>query len=294
MLTDALAVSTKRSYARVWHLLRSFCAEISRPEKCQPPVSPSIVFLFLTQQVSRGVAGRSLLSYCSAISFVHKLRNLPDPTNSLAIRKLLIAAKKHNPSGDLRLPITSDILSKLLQVLPGLITSHYELKLLSALYLVCFHGCFRIGELLPKSQCQKGLVIQFKDLQMHSSVMASKHHYMNLILHHSKNLQPGTSTRVSISSKITVDAMREFLKLRGRESGPLFSFPGGLPFLRSRFDFTLKLAVRACNLQGRYLGHSFRLGAATEAAARGWSDSQIRQLGRWRSNAFLNFIRQSN
>ena len=72
LLTDALADATKRSYSRVWHLLHNFCVEINRPEQSQPPVSPSIVFLFLTKQVGRGVAGRSLLTYCSAISFVHK------------------------------------------------------------------------------------------------------------------------------------------------------------------------------------------------------------------------------
>ena len=196
---------------------------------------------------------------------------------------MIVAAKKRNPS-DLRLPITSDVLYQLLQVLSGLITSHYELKLLSALYLVCFHGCFRIGELLPKSQSHKGSVVQFRDFNI-----ASQQEGMILTLHHSKNLQPGTSTQISISSRIAIMAMNDFLKLRGIESGPLFSVPGGVPYLRSQFDATLRLAVRACILQGKYLGHSFRIGAAT---TRGMSDSQIWQMGHWKSNAFLSYIRQ--
>ena len=39
------------------------------------------------------------------------------------------------------------------------------------------------------------------------------------------------------------------------------------------------------------INHSFRIGAATWAAAKGFTDTQIRQLGRWKSNAFLNYIR---
>ena len=90
-----------------------------------------------------------------------------------------------------------------------------------------------------------------------------------------------------------VRAMQQYLAVRGDAPGPVFSLPGGSPLLRSKFDKTLHLTVKTCGLQGRYLGHSFRIGAATEAAAKGMSDSKIRQLGRWRSNAFLTYIRQN-
>ena len=47
-----------------------------------------------------------------------------------------------------------------------------------------------------------------------------------------------------------------------------------------------------CGLDpSRYKGHSFRIGAASYAADRGFSDAQIRMLGRWKSNAFLCYIR---
>ena len=37
--------------------------------------------------------------------------------------------------------------------------------------------------------------------------------------------------------------------------------------------------------------HSFRIGAASRAAAKGMSDSQIRAFGRYNSSAFLKYIR---
>ncbi|KAK6195007.1 hypothetical protein SNE40_000528 [Patella caerulea] len=40
--------------------------------------------------------------------------------------------------------------------------------------------------------------------------------------------------------------------------------------------------------------HSFRIGGASLAAHNGLSDSQIRQLGRWRSDAFRKYIRPSS
>ena len=41
---------------------------------------------------------------------------------------------------------------------------------------------------------------------------------------------------------------------------------------------------------GRYTGHSFRRGAASSAAAAGYSDYEIQLLGRWRSDAYRLYI----
>eukprot|EP00731_Ephydatia_muelleri_P020051 Em0012g876a len=40
-----------------------------------------------------------------------------------------------------------------------------------------------------------------------------------------------------------------------------------------------------------YAGHSFRIGAATSAAAAGVEDSMIQTLGRWKSSAYLVYVR---
>ena len=63
-----------------------------------------------------------------------------------------------------------------------------------------------------------------------------------------------------------VRAMQQYLAVRGDAPGLLFSLKSGIPLQRSKFDKTLHLTVKTCGLQGRYLGHSFRIGAATEAS----------------------------
>ena len=84
----------------------------------------------------------------------------------------------------------------------------------------------------------------------------------------------------------------EYLAIRGNSPGPLFMTQGNSPVSRSFFTDLLTRSLRTCGLNpALYKDHSFRIGAASFAADRGMSDAQIRALGRWKSNAFLKYIR---
>ena len=50
----------------------------------------------------------------------------------------------------------------------------------------------------------------------------------------------------------------------------------------------------ACNLKGRFTNQSVRIGGATSYAKRNFTNVQIQQAGRWRSNAFKSYIRLDN
>ena len=66
----------------------------------------------------------------------------------------------------------------------------------------------------------------------------------------------------------------------------------GNPLPRYQFASILAKTLKFCNINnGQFRSHSFRIGAATEAAMRGIPDVVIKQWGRWKSGAYTSYIR---
>ena len=75
-------------------------------------------------------------------------------------------------------------------------------------------------------------------------------------------------------------------------SGPLFCFPDGSPLCRDHLIKEVRSILAAKGLNpAHYSGHSFRIGAATSAAAAGIPDHAIKMLGRWSSSAYTLYLR---
>ena len=103
-----------------------------------------------------------------------------------------------------------------------------------------------------------------------------------------------------------VYALSEYMSYRGKNPGPLFFIfvcvcvgggggGGEKPLSRKDFVSSLKLLLSIAGIPNeRFSSHSFRIGAATSCAAKGASDAQIRQFGRWHSDAFKRYIRSPN
>ena len=75
-----------------------------------------------------------------------------------------------------------------------------------------------------------------------------------------------------------VAAMLGYIDVRGLGPGPLFRFADGAGLTRSHFVAQIRDVLRNTGVdESRYNGHSFRIGAATTAAARGIEDSVIKR-----------------
>jgi len=89
-----------------------------------------------------------------------------------------------------------------------------------------------------------------------------------------------------------VQTLLDYCGMGGNASGPLFCESDLRPITINSFNTALKRCLVFCGLDtSRYKGHSFRIGATTHASEQGFSDSQIRRLGHWQSDAFKTYLR---
>ena len=258
------------------------------------PVNSDTIVAFFAFLSIEGWASASIFLHLSAIAFVHKINGWPDPTNSFIVKKMKEGSKRLKSCADSRRPITFPILSRLIQVLPAICKSTYEVSLFKAAFLLAFFGFLRVSEFACASKkSDVSRVISIGDVSFekdHSS-------FMVVTIRFSKTDQCGVSVplviyRISDISICPVQALLEFLSLRVQKEGPIFMHFGGDPLTCFQVGHVLKKGISAIGLQSNaFSPHSFRIGAATSAALCGISDDEIKKMGRWKSSAFQFYIR---
>lgn len=295
MLSSALSPCSRQSYQRAWQLYVQFSGRFCDTFSPSLPLDVTSLALFISYMTARKFAHSTICSYISAISYVHKLRGLTDPTKSFLISKLLTAHRRANPQLDVRLPITRPVLHSLVRSLEFTSSSSYQRLLYTAMFLTAFYGFFRLGELASKNTRTASLVVQYDQLtfllENNRPVTAkiSISHYKHSLAKRPFDI---LINRESSQPFCPVDFLLQFCASRGHVPGPLFCMPDLSPISVSVFNRQLNTSLSFCGLDtSRYKPHGFRIGAASHAAASGLSDAQIRFLGRWSSDAFKVYIR---
>ena len=225
---------------------------------------------------------------------MHKLRAFADPTNSFIIQKMLLSCHRQQPSTDHRLPIDKAMLGKLLGALEHTCRTKREHYLYQAMFTLAFHAFLRIGEMTVGSiSVVNPNRIHVQQLAVSERSMAVKFASYK----HSKGQPFNLTIQAGMPGECPVEVMRKYLAIRGTIAGPLFTMTSEspIPVTRAQFNTQLRLCLAFCRYPTtQFTSHSFRIGAATTAAAQGLTDAQIRQLGRWNSDAFKKYIRNGD
>ena len=141
---------------------------------------------------------------------------------------------------------------------------------------MCFFTFLRVGEMTVPSDDGYDPTVH---LSMHDVALDDPR---NPSLLQDQTVQDGP-IRISLyvggtfSVLCPVAALLDCLVVRGRAPGPLFKFSDGRPLTRSRFAESVWAALHKAGIDPlKYNTHSFRIGAAMTAAAKGIEDSVIK------------------
>ena len=226
---------------------------------------------------------------------LHILRCLPNPlTDTPRLELVLKGIQRIRPrQGKPRLPITPIILGRLKSSFdqsPG-----YDSTMLWAACCLAFFGFLWCGEFTVSSGASfdRAKHLAFQDISVDSHFEPT---VLAVRIKASKTDQFGKGMTIFLgkapSNLCPVTAVLSYIAIRGPAEGPLFTRADGHPLTRQWFVDHIHQALSLAGIDASaYNGHSFRIGAATTAAAAGISESLIKTLGRWSSAAYQLYIR---
>ena len=290
LLDASMAQHTHKAYDKGIKAFDDFRLLSSHNLLWPPPVQHIIEFVSYLSL--KGSAPNTAKSYLSGIGFKCKMLGCVDVTQNFIIKKLLVGFSKVEKRVDARLPITPSLLSRITEVLPTVCSSMFEASLFSAAFSLAFFGFLRVGELVADSTSFCNHTLLVSNVNFVNSNMT-----VEVLLASSKTDQRGEGTVISlnkINSHICpVTLLKAYIDARPKQfEGPLFIHFGGSPVTRYQFCSVLKKAFLSIGLDAKkYTSHSLRIGAASNASAKGIADDQVKEFGRWESRAFKTYIR---
>jgi len=281
-------------YRQAFDSFATFCQALgySVNHACTEQVAEYIAWLSLQNKASSTIS-----AYVAGISFWFKMRSAEDPTNSFLVTKMISALRREKPVQDIRQPISANILLKLVDVLQFITKSQYETTLYKAAFVMAYFGFLRLSEFTSESARRPATGLQSSDVAVLRTGRQNTP-CVRITLRRSKNNQYGRSQTIYVKGSPTnslcpVTAVEEYMSVRPGMARAFFTHFNNSPVTRHQFQAILKKATQAVGLQSQHFtSHSFRIGAATAASYAGFSSEQIQTAGRWRSVAYLRYIRQ--
>ena len=289
-----MSTSSLKTYQQARRIFQHFEIDVLNSTTSQFPIPTDALALFVAYLAENNYSAATTLTYVSALGYVHRLASLPDPTKSELIKCALKGYAKINPTLDNRLPITLPILEQLIHACEQTLSSCFQRKLIRAMFALAFFAALRVGEMTTTSGKSSTNLLLLKQVfflkDSADSIVGIKLSMRNY--KHSDTSRPTHIIIYKDKPVCAVTLLLDYLSTRGRNAGPLFCWPNNTAITRSYFAQCLSQALSFSGLDTNfYKSHSFRIGAASWAAAKGMSDAQIRTFGRWNSTAFLRYIR---
>jgi hypothetical protein len=248
----------------------------------------------------RPLQPKTIKAYLSSVRSLHVDAGLPfDAIESPTLQRLIRGVKQYYGEKGRRpkRPITLSILQAITSPSLAGDLSVISNAVLDAAFKVAWSGFLRTGEftLGDRAEFDPVMALTRDSVQFLPSFDTPTHVRLTLPASKTDPFRQGVSIIIAaVPGLLTcpVAALKNLFTVHPLPlKSPLFADALGAPLRRSSFISELKRRITLTGLDStEYAGHSFRRGAATSAAAAGYSDYEVQLLGRWRSDAYKLYI----
>lgn len=279
-----MAPATRKLYRLALNEFVHLGAVPSDTVSLERPASTLQVLRFITRLHFKGLSVPSIRSKLSAVAYWHQIHGWSNPTSHFLVRKCLLGVSNTAPPAfPFRGPVTPALLLSILRVVSQVTESPYELCMFRAIFLLAFFAFLRLGEYTDSRHnlSWRDVIVMDRAIKLRfNSFKFSRGQVAEILL-------PAINSHLC-----PVEAMLRYGGLRPKHARFCFVDDLGQPLKASVVRQKLQAVTEVLGLPKGYLTpHSFRIGAATAAAAAGVSEERIMRMGRWSSAAFRRYIR---
>ena len=295
LVQGALAVNSSRTYRQAINTYRLFAQAHDAPPEF--PSNIQHLAMFIAYLSFRNFAPNSIITYASAMAQA-TLSAIGINLASHFIYKKLTKSIRRQRLPDSRLPVTKGVLQSLTSATPSVCNTAFEASMFNAAFSLAFHGLLRVSEF-----CSTRSTLSYIRAQHLKVSQDGKQTALKLTIPHSKNDQLHHSATLRLHSLgqehkdiCPVRLMLSYLQVRPafQNDQPLFLHLDRSPLTENQFAHVFRACLDFAQVPGvrAYSSHSFRIGGATALAAQGIEEEQIKQAGRWRSDAYKSYVRK--
>ena len=257
------------------------------------PVPQHFVTQFIAYLSLRGYVHSTIATALSALAFAHKVRNMTDPTNTIIVRKFLNATKQWSGPSKTRKPITQPLLEQMLDLLPYLNLTLWDITLARAVLITLYVAGLRIGEAVASSgNVQHTLQAKNVFVVRQGSQRVAILLYLPTYKH-----SQGVAKWIRVEPRpqdryCPVDLISAYIELRGTAHGSFFLDAAGFVLDSVWVNDLIKQLASALGLPPQHFApHSLRIGAATDLVNKGATLPQLKKFGRWKTGACFKYMR---
>lgn len=164
LVESSLAANTRDAYQMAILSFETFRVDYGLAQIWPPPI-PHVTLFIAFLSLNRKAASTAA-NYIAAINFRCKFYQNYDISQQFIVKKMLEGMKRSKIVKDIRLPITLDLLNRIINQLPVICCSGYESTLFAAAFSVAYHGFFRVGEIAFTKPGQSHQILGIQDVNI--------------------------------------------------------------------------------------------------------------------------------
>lgn len=279
LLDQALAPATNRAYSQQVKNYKLFCKSIN--ESWPQALKNETVELWLTYKKNLGSSIGTIKSHLSALRHYCLRHNITAKLSSPRITLILKGIQRNsNPSKLEKKLVTQSHLRRLIDTSQLVLGNGPEHFRFSSMITLAFYGFLR-----PSEFCTSPAGHHIKRNNVKISSNAKK---IKIILTSFKHSVGPKTIKINKTNNSTcpVRWLKKYLKnLKNEKSEPLFKVSV------KEFQSMMSRLKKQAAIKSHITPHCLRHGGASWASSQGWTETQIKAHGRWKSNAYTCYVR---